>query len=296
MSVLVCENITKINQDHNSIKSFNYNFLESRIYAILGKSNSGKGALLNLLSGKDAPDSGVIYLDGKVLKKNSNLTKRLCYISKDHHFSSVKKVKDIFVSMNKHFPKWDNYYAYELLDYFGIDANSSYGALLEHQKRLLHCIIGLSSLANITIFDETINFADIKDRYDFYRFVYEHHQKYPRTIIICNDYIDEIDYMFDKILFLDRGKLIETFTIEELKNNFRYLSGKSEVLKSLISGIKVIGVEQRSNTLLVCVHKKITKDELRKFQKYLIKISEVPIEKIFIYLVNLKELKEKNSK
>ena len=294
MSVLVCENITKINQDHNSIKTFNYNFLESQIYAILGKSNSGKNALLDLLRGRSIPDSGEIYLDGKILKKNSNLTKRLCYFPINYRFRGNKKIKDIYISMQKHFPKWDNFYAYELLNYFNIDPNKSYNALLEHQKRLLNCIISLSSLANITIFDETINFADIKDRYDFYRFVYEHHQKYPRTIIVCNDYIDEIDYMFDKILFLDKGKLIETFTNEELKNNFRYLSGKSEVLKSLISGIKVIGVEQRSNTLTVCVHKKITKDEIRKFQKYLIKISEVPIEKIFIYLVNLKELKEKN--
>lgn len=293
MSVLVCENITKINQNHNSIRNFNYNFLESKIYAILGKSNSGKRVLLDLLGAKSKPDTGEIYLDGEILQKDSNLTQRLCYFPKDYRFSYLDSVKLIFSMMEKKFPKWDNFYANELLNYYNIKQNAIYGKLLTNQKKLLHCIISLASLANITIFDDTINSTDIKDRYDFFKFVYEHHQRYPRTIIICNDYIDEIDFMFDKVLFLDKGKLIEDFTNDDLKNNFRYLSGKSEVLKSLISGIKVIGVEQRSNTLTVCVHKKLTKDEIRKFQKYLIKISEVPFEKIFIYLVNLKELKDK---
>ena len=294
MSVLVCENITKINHDHNSIKNFSYNFLESRIYAILGKSNSGKDILLDLLGAKTKADTGTVYLDGEVLTKDTNLTQKLCYFSKDFGFTPIISVKMIFSLMQSKFPKWDNFYANELLNYYNIKPSTLYGNLLESQRKLLHCIISLASLANITIYDDTINSTDIKDRYDFFKFVYDHHQRYPRTIIICNDYIDEIDYMFDKVLFLDKGKLIEDFTNEDLKNNFRYLSGKSEVLKSLISGIKVIGVEQRSNTLTVCVHKKLTKDEIRKFQKYLIKISEVPFEKIFIYLVNLKELKEKN--
>ena len=97
--------------------------------------------------------------------------------------------------------------------------------------------------------------------------------------------------MFDKILFLQKGKLIEVFTRDEIKNNFRYLTGKSEVLKSLLSGIKVVGVEERGGTLTVCIRKKLNKDEVRKFQKYLIKISEVPIQKIFIYLINIREKK-----
>ena len=40
----------------------------------------------------------------------------------------------------------------------------------------------------------------------------------------------------------------------------------------------------------------LTKDEIRKFQKYLIQISEVPVQKIFIYLINLKSKKTKANK
>lgn len=293
MSVLVCDNITKIEQNHNSIKNFSYNFLDNKIYALVGKSDSGKDTLLDLMTAKTFPTEGNVYLDGEILKNTDNLTSKFCFISKNTSFSGLATVKAIFKKMSKHFPKWDNYYAHELLEHFRIKPTDTYLSLLENQKKILSGIISLASLANITFLDDTVNGVDIKDRYDFFNFLYKHHERYPRTIIIVSDYIDEIDYLFDKILFIDKGKLIEHFTNDEIKNNFRYLTGKSEVLKSLISGIKVIGVEKRSNTLTVCVRKKLTKDEIRKFQKYMIKISEVPVQKVFIYLVNLRELKEK---
>ena len=292
MSVLICDNITKLDQNHNSIKNFSYNFLDNKIYAIVGKSDSGKDTLLNLMTAKSYPNEGCIYLDGKVLTNDKNLTSRFCFISKNTTFASYSTIKTILKDMSKHFPKWDNFYAYELLEHFRINPNDTYLSLLDNQKKLLSGIISLASLANITFLDDTVNGVDIKDRYDFFNFLYKHHERYPRTIIIVSDFIDEIDYLFDKILFLDKGKLIEHFTNEEIKNNFRYLTGKSEVLKSLINGVKVIGVEKRSNTLTVCVRKKLNKDDVRKFQKYLIKISEVPVQKVFIYLVNLIKLKE----
>lgn len=293
MSVLICDNITKLDQNHNSIKNFSYNFLDNKIYAIVGKSDSGKDTLLNLMTAKTTPSEGKIYLDGEILTNNKNLTSRFCFISKNTAFPSYSTIRTILKDMSKHFPKWDNFYAYELLEHFRINPSDTYLSLLDNQKKLLSGIISLASLANITFLDDTVNGVDIKDRYDFFNFLYKHHERYPRTIIIVSDFIDEIDYLFDKILFLDKGKLIEHFTNEEIKNNFRYLTGKSEVLKSLINGVKVIGVEKRSNTLTVCIRKKLTKDDIRKFQKYLIKISEVPVQKVFIYLVNLRELKEK---
>lgn len=293
MSVLICDNITKIYKDHNSIKNFSFNFLDNQIYAIIGRSDSGKEMLLQLMTASTKPTEGKVYLDGNILTSNSENLNRLCYISKDTIFPDYITIKTIMREMQEKYPKWDNYYAYSLLEHFNMKSNTTFSSLLDNKKCLLFNIIALASKANITFFDDSISEIDIKDRYDFFYFLYSHHQSYPRTIIFSIESVDEIDYIFDKILFLDKGKLIEFFTTEEIKNNFCYLSGKAEVLKSLISGVKVIGVEDRGKYLTVCIRKRLNKDETRKFQKYLIKISEVPIQKVFIYLIKLRELKEK---
>lgn len=291
MSVLVAENLNLNKKNKPSIINFSYNFLDNKIYAIVGKSDSGKDLLLDLISARTKPDQGSVYLDGELLLNNPVMSKRLCYISNTTSFPGHLSVRTICKLMGSYYPKWDNGYAYELLEYFELKPKAIYYKLESNQKELLHGIIALASRANITVFYNPLDDVDVKDRYDFYNFMYDHHTRYPRTIIISTDYIDEIESIVGKILMLDKGRLIEDFTIDEIKDNFRYLSGKTEVLKSLITGVKIIGYEERDNYLTVCVGKKLTKDETRKYQKYLIKISEVPIQKIFIYLINLREKK-----
>lgn len=293
MSVLLCDNISKKKTDDNLISGFSFNFLDKKIYGIIGKTNSGKNLLLDLLNAKTKPSSGNIWVDGEKLKPFSKMKNRVCYIKKNTYFPAIFQVKTILKLMKLKFPKWDNYYAYTLCKYFHINLNSLYGFLPVNKKRILLSICSLASLANITLFDDALHDVDVKDRNDFFNFLYEHHQRYPRTLIITTDHIDEITYLFDKVLFLDKGKLFKYFTTTELSQNFRYLTGKSEVLKSLISGIKIIGAEERDGILTVCIRKKLTKDDRRKFQKYLIEISEVPIQKVFIYLLNLREHKNK---
>ncbi len=291
MSVLVVENLQFSKSNLPTIYNFSYNFLDNKIYAIIGKSDSGKDLLVELIAAKIKPNSGEVFLDGEKLYNNSKMNKRLAFISNKTSFPGHLTVKAIFNLMASYYPKWDNGYAYELLEYFEIKYKGKYRKLEENQKQLLYGIIAIASRANITIFSNPLDEVDVKDRYDFFNFLYSHKLRYPRTIIISTDYVDEIEDIIEKVLIIDRGILIENFTIEEIKDNFRYLSGKTEVLKSLITGVKIIGYEERDNYLTVCIAKRLNKDETRKYQKYLIKISEVPIQKIFIYLINLREKK-----
>ena len=293
MSVLLCDNISKNVSNGNSIQNFTFNFLDKKIYGIIGKSDSGKDTLLNLLTMKVHPTSGDIWIDGKNLKENKELLDRVCYVDKKMLFSDTLSIKALCAKMASTYVKWDNYYAYTLCRHFNIKMNSLFCKLSKAKRHLFLGICGLASRANITIYNDIVSDVDLKDRHDFYTFMYEHYLRYPRTIIIATEYIDEIDYMFDKVLFLDKGKLIDYFTTKEIKNNFRYLTGKTEVLKSLISGIKIIGAEERGGILTVCIRKRLSKDDIRKFQKYLIEISDVPIQKVFIYLITLREIKNK---
>ena len=221
------------------------------------------------------------------------MNERICYISSETTFPNFLTVKAIFELMQEIFPKWDNSFAYDLITHFNIKLNNYYEQLSNNKRLLLNAILGLASLANITVFEHPIDSVDAKERYDFFEFLYKNHERYPRTYIISTSYIDEIDYLVNKVLFMDRGRLFAQFTIDEIKDNFRYLSGKTEVLKSLINGVKIVGVEERGKTLTVCIRQKLSKDDIRKYQKYLIKISEVPIRNVFIYLINLRLIKEK---
>lgn len=291
MSILVCENLTKKFNKKININDFNYNFLENNIYSLIGKTDSLREQLLDLISGKAILDSGAVYLDGELLNDSMDIQQKLCYISRKMKFPANFKIETILKYFSSFYPKWDNNLAYEILANYNLKDNILYYRLTPTQKSLLNAIIGLSSKANITIFDNPLKGCDVKDRYDFFNFFYNDYIINPRTIIMSTDYIDEIDFLTNKILFIDNGVLFDNYNTEALKNNFKYLTGKTEVLSSLISGIKVIGFEERGNMLTVCIREKLRKDDIRKYQKYMVKISPVPIQKVFIYLINLRKLK-----
>lgn len=291
MSVLVCEGITKQKKNMPSVRNFTYNFLDNKIYAIVGKSDSGSDLLLKIISAREKADSGLIFLDGEILTNNKKINERLCYVDNGISFPGHMRITSLYKLMDGFYPKWDNGYAYELLRHFKIKPDGIYNSLDESQKELLNGIIGLASRANVTVLNNPLDGADIKNRFDFFNLLYDHHQRYPRTLIISTNHIDELESVVDKVLFLDNGILFENFSRQDIKNNFRYLSGKSEVLKSLISGIKIIGYEERERNLTVCVPRRLSKDETRRFQRYMVEISDVPIQKIFIYLINLRELR-----
>ena len=293
MSVLVCENVSKVKKNTEIIHSFSYNFLDNQIYAIIGNDTNKQNELLNLISGKEAGSEGIVYLDGEPLYNNMTMSERICYISRNTSFPGFLKISEIFEMMASIFPKWDNSFAFEMISHFNIDIKEKYNKLNLNKRSLLNGILGLASRANITIFEHPIDDVETKDRYDFFNFLYKNHVRYPRTYIISTSYIDEIDYLINKVLFLDKGRLFAQFTVDEIKDNFRYLSGKTEVLKSLISGVKIVGIEERENTLTICIRQKLSKDDVRKYQKYLIKISEVPISSVYVYLINLRMMKEK---
>lgn len=293
MSVLVCENISKTIGKNEIVHNFSYNFLDNQIYAVIGNDTKKQNELLNLLCGKNKPSTGTVYLDGEPLYNNNAMGERLCYISSNTTFPDFLKVEEIFEMMAEIFPKWDNSFAFEMITHFEINLKNKYEKLSNNKKSLLNAILGLASMANITVFEHPIDDVETKDRYDFFNFLYKNHVRYPRTYIISTSYIDEIDYLVNKVLFLDKGRLFAQFSVDEIKDSFRYLSGKTEVLKSLISGVKIVGLEERGNTLTVCIRQKLSKDDVRKYQKYLIKISEVPISSVFIYLINLRLIREK---
>lgn len=291
MSVLVCDNVSKKSLRKESIKNFSFDFLDNKVYAIVGRSDSGKDTLLDTISGKVKASDGSVYLDGEKLHHNKVMNERICYIPKDTTFPGFLKVEQIFKMMNRKYVKWDNYLAHKIIDVLQISKNTPYYKIPKSKRSIFLGAIAISSRCNITIFDDPVFCSDAKERYDFFNILYSHHQMYPRTIIIATDYVDDIDYLIDNILFFEKGKLIAQFNINDIKNDFRYLSGKTEVLKSLISGVKVIGYEEREKELTVCIRKKLSKDDIRKYQKYMIKISEVPIQKVFVYLINLRQKK-----
>lgn len=163
MSVLKLENISFAYDKKPIFKNLNLQFEKGKVYAIVGKSGTGKTTLLSVLSGLAAPTSGNVYYEGQDVEKMNKYDFRSKYVgvvfqsfnllTKFTAFENVSLSMDI-ANFNVNDKKQ---YVYDLLESVGLDreqANSRILKLSGGQQQRVAIARALSYQPEVILADE----------------------------------------------------------------------------------------------------------------------------------------------
>ena len=163
MSVLKLENISFTYDKKPIFKNLNLQFEKGKVYAIVGKSGTGKTTLLSVLSGLAAPTSGNVYYKGQDVEKMNKYDFRSKYVgvvfqsfnllTKFTAFENVSLSMDI-ANFNVNDKKQ---YVYDLLEGVGLDreqANSRILKLSGGQQQRVAIARALSYQPEVILADE----------------------------------------------------------------------------------------------------------------------------------------------
>ena len=163
MSVLKLENISFTYDKKPIFKNLNLQFEKGKVYAIVGKSGTGKTTLLSVLSGLAAPTSGNVYYKGQDVEKMNKYDFLSKYVgvvfqsfnllTKFTAFENVSLSMDI-ANFNVNDKKQ---YVYDLLESVGLDreqANSRILKLSGGQQQRVAIARALSYQPEVILADE----------------------------------------------------------------------------------------------------------------------------------------------
>ena len=163
MSVLKLENISFTYDKKPIFKNLNLQFEKGKVYAIVGKSGTGKTTLLSVLSGLAAPTSGNVYYKGQDVEKMNKYDFRSKYVgvvfqsfnllTKFTAFENVSLSMDI-ANFNVNDKKQ---YVYDLLESVGLDreqVNSRILKLSGGQQQRVAIARALSYQPEVILADE----------------------------------------------------------------------------------------------------------------------------------------------
>ncbi|MDR7870899.1 MAG: ABC transporter ATP-binding protein [Tissierellaceae bacterium] len=257
---------------------------ENKIYGLLGRNGVGKTTLLKLITGQLIRNSGEVKLDDAEVFENDKAMEDFCLVREFSNSIKEKKVKDILAFARILYKDWDIDYEKFLINEFGLNTRKKFLKLSTGNQTIVGLIIGLASRSRFTFFDEPTLGLDAAMRYKFYNLLLADYEKNPRTVIISTHLIDEVANLFEEVIILNEERVALKDNVDSLTNRSYFLSGREDNINEVIKNKRVIHSEEFGSTKIIGIYGELSDEEIKEIKSNNIEISNIPLQKLFIYL------------
>ncbi|MDL2325150.1 ABC transporter ATP-binding protein [Ruminococcaceae bacterium OttesenSCG-928-A16] len=284
---LVAAGVTKKYKNVEVLHPTDITIEPGKIYGLIGRNGAGKTTLLSLLTGQNPQTTGTVTYAGQKVWENEDALGEICFARELNAMlmfgPNSFKGKHYLEMAACYYPNWDKAYAQRLIADFELDTKKKISKLSKGMMSMLTIVLALASRAPITILDEPVAGLDVAMRDRFYRLLLDDYQKTGRTFVVSTHIIEEASSVFEEIILLDKGNLVEKLNTDEYVSQFHYISGKDDVVDQATSGLKVLHSEGLGRQKTVCVRAQ-KQNVLAAAAGLDVELAPVPLQKIFVYV------------
>lgn len=184
--------------------------VDNQILCIMGESGSGKTSILNSIAGLLTPDKGEIILDDNILFSDKiNLKpqeRNLGYVFQDYALFPNMSVKNNIFFMNP-----DKNYTNSLIEKLGIEylLGNFPNTLSGGEKQKVSIVRALANKPRLLLMDEPFSSIDEKFKNKFYEELIEIKKSLDIPIIMVTHNRHEAEILSDRLIFIDKGKIVK---------------------------------------------------------------------------------------
>ena len=259
-----------------------------QVVGLLGRNGAGKSTLLRILSGQLRPTAGEAELLGAPVGPAS--LGRLCLIGDTPDFGGLRNGKEFLKVCSGLFPGWQQERAERLTTLFGLPLTKPLKGYSRGMQTALLLCAGLSSGAELTVFDEPSLGLDAVMRERFYDAVVQAHREEPgRTFLLSTHLIDEVARTLDYAVMIDAGRLLAEGTAEELTKLYLCVSGVPEAVRGETEGLDVLKEEEVAGSLVRYLRLHAPQDAQRIREGGRVQVAPMGLQKLFVFLTEEKE-------
>lgn len=210
-NIIEVKSITKTIKGKNILNDISFEVNSGECIALIGPNGAGKTTLMNCLLGNKFINSGSIKINS-LNPGNQKLKEFLNILPQENVVPEKLKVKELLNFIQKLYKNpLTNEEIDELLRFDDSQKDNFASKLSGGQKRLLSFIITLIGRPKLIFLDEPTAGMDTSTRIRFWEIVNNLKNK-GLTIIYSSHYIEEVEHTADRILVLNKGKLIRDTT------------------------------------------------------------------------------------
>ena len=218
-SIITVKNLVKKYGSFEAVKGISFDVQEGEIFGLLGPNGAGKSTTLEIIETLRQKTSGEVMVDGFNLDKNPNEIKRIIgvQLQTSGYYPGLNLVQLIELFCGLYNQQVD---ARELLDSVNLreKAKAQVKELSGGQRQRFSVATTLINKPRIIFLDEPTTGLDPQARRSLWELIRNIREK-GTTVIITTHYMDEAEYLCDRVAIIDSGKIIALDTPDKLIDN-----------------------------------------------------------------------------
>lgn len=218
-TIIRVQDLTRNYGNFQAVKGISFEVKEGEIFGLLGPNGAGKSTTLEIIETLREKTSGKVWVDGLDLDTQAAEIKKIIgvQLQSSGYYPGLNLVQlvELFAGLyNRQIAPM------ELLDSVNLrdKAKAKYKDLSGGQKQRFSVATTLINNPRIIFLDEPTTGLDPQARRSLWELIKQIREK-GTTVIITTHYMDEAEYLCDRIAIIDQGKIVALDTPDQMIDN-----------------------------------------------------------------------------
>ena len=230
MSCIEAHGLRKAFGNTVALDSIDLRVETGRILGLIGPNGAGKTTALNAILGLASYEGDLKVLGRDPWRDRDELMRDICFIADVAVLPRWMRVSQALDYVAGVHPRFDRAKAEAFLAKTSIQRSSLVRSLSKGMVTQLHLALIMAIDAKLLVLDEPTLGLDILYRKEFYDTLLNDYFDHSRTIVVTTHQVEEIQHILTDVVFIDRGRIALTCSMEDFEARFAEVMVRPEEL------------------------------------------------------------------
>lgn len=195
------------------------------VLGLVGENGAGKTTLIKHVLGLLKAERGSVRVFGRdPVKESVKVLSEIGYLSEEPDLPGWMRVQELMRYVQAFYPGWDEQYAEELREQFGLDPAARLKNLSKGQRARAGLIVALAYRPRLLVLDEPSSGLDPIVRRDILAAIIRTIADEGRTVLFSSHLLSEVERVCDRVAMLKAGRIVFDGQLDEIKQSHRRIT------------------------------------------------------------------------